>query len=71
MKLHELRRNNNTKLYGLQNKAGEDLTIIFGSIDGSYSNCWLEGNTDAVIHLHANSTVVPHKDGYKVIEETT
>lgn len=70
MKLYDLPRDKNTKLYGLKDLDGkENTTLIFGHLDGAYSYCWIEGEPEKVVHLSASTPLEQFKDGYKVVEE--
>jgi len=72
MKLYELERDKNIPIYGLMDKDGNKVTIIFGHLDGAYSYCWIKdevnGDTDQIVHLSASTPLEPHKDGYRVLE---
>lgn len=72
MKLYELPRDEGIKIYGFKDNDNNDITIIFGHLDGAYSYCWIEdketGDTDKVVHLSASTPLVKYKDGYKVKE---
>lgn len=73
MKLYELPRDQGVKIYGFKDIDNNNLTIIFGHIDGAYSYCWIEdkvnGDTDQIVHLSASTPLVKYKDGYKVKED--
>lgn len=71
MKLYDLERDKNIKIYGAKAQdTGEDIVIIFGHLDGMYSYCWIEdevnGDTDKVVHLSASTPLTAYKDGYKI-----
>lgn len=72
MKLYELLRDKGIKIYGFKDINDQDITIIFGHIDGAYSYCWIEdkvnGDTDQIVHLSASTPLVKYKDGFKVEE---
>lgn len=68
MKLYELPRDEGVKLYGLTHLNGDEVTVIFGHLDGAYSYCWAEGQPDNVVHLSASTPLVAYKDGYKIDE---
>lgn len=67
-KLYDLPRNKGTKIYGFKSLEGEDVTIIFGHLDGMYSYCWLESDPEKLIHLNATLELEEHKDGYIAVE---
>lgn len=69
MKLYELPRDMGVKIHGLNRVNGDELTIIFGHLDGAYSYCWIEGEPQNVVHLSASTPLVKYKDGYKVGNE--
>lgn len=68
MKLYELPRDKNIRLYGVKNKEGKDLIIIFGHIDGAYSFCWLEDSPESIVHLHASTPLKKFRDGYIILD---
>jgi hypothetical protein len=63
MKLYELPRHQNTKIYG---DDGEYYGF-FHNIDGMYSCCTTP--KDEVFHLFAGTPVEPYKDGYRIVNE--
>lgn len=78
MKLYELERDKNIKIYLEDNASwteenGDEVTlvnpvVIFGHIDGMYSYCWLEKYPDKIVHLNASTPLIKFKDGYKIGE---
>lgn len=69
MRLYNLQRGEDNKIYGLKDLEGKDITVIFGHLDGAYSYCWIEGEPEKVVHLSASTPLELFKDGYKVVEE--
>jgi len=61
IKLYELPENQNIKLY-----IG-DKVVIFGHLDGFYSYCWLEEDTNKIVHINATSLFEKYKDGYRLV----
>lgn len=63
-KLYELERDRGIKILGFNGEDGKPLTIVFGHLDGMYSYCWLENETDKIVHLSASTPL-------KKIDNTT
>lgn len=79
MKLYELERDKNIKIY-IQDTAswteenGDEVSlvnpvVVFGHIDGMYSYCWLEKYPEKLVHLNASTPLEKHKDGYRIVKE--
>lgn len=70
VKLYQLPRKKGIKIYGFDIMGEpEGTAIIFGSIDGMYSVCWVDGKPDKIVHLSATTPLIKYKDGYRLEEE--